>query len=138
MVTAWLRHLKSNAILVADDAAAKSTFTQKALKIATPSSVQLHVKAVEEAGQELTAIDSGALLIIVRSPKEALRLVEAAPGGVEWEVNVGNVGQAPGRQKVTTSVYLDEADQAAVRTLSAKGVRIFAQTVPSGPVQPLG
>lgn len=138
VVTAWIRHLKCKAILVADDAAASSAITQKALKIATPQGIQLHVKSIADAAQHLRETDPDATMVIVRSPKEALRLIEAAADGPSWEVNVGNVGKAPGREKVTNSVYLDAADQAAVRALAERGVRIFAQTVPSGPVQPLG
>ena len=70
------------------------------------------------------------IFLIVKTPQDALRLVE---GGVPiHEINVGNVHNGPGKEKVTRSIFLDEKDKEAFREMVRRGVAFNTRTTPSG------
>jgi PTS system N-acetylgalactosamine-specific IIB component len=70
------------------------------------------------------------IFLIVKTPQDALCLVE---GGVPiHEINVGNVHNAPGKEKVTRSIFLDEKDKEAFREMARRGVVFNTRTTPSG------
>lgn len=130
VVTAWVRELKSKGILVVDDQAAGNPITKKALKMATPTGINLKVITCDEAGDVVRKVAGRPVLVIVRNPVNAEKVVGAAPE-VDWTVNVGNVGSAEGRRRHSDSVYLDDENYQAVQRMLGSGVKVFMQTVPS-------
>lgn len=49
IITAWLAYADAKQIVVADDKAAKDSFQQTLLKMATPDNVQLKIMTLSEA-----------------------------------------------------------------------------------------
>lgn len=130
VVTAWLRHLNAKTIIVADDIAATNPILRKALQLATPKAVNLILKTVAEAADEISNLQQEDVMIVVKQPLSAKQIIEASPTK-SWELNVGNVGAAEGRKKCVNTVYLDEKNHEALKTLSESGVNTYFQTVPS-------
>lgn len=130
VVTAWVRELKSKGILVVDDQAAGNSITKKALKMATPAGVSLKVVACDEAGDVVRKVADKPVLVIVRSPMIAEKVVSAAPE-VDWTVNVGNVGSADDRKRYSDSVYLDDENYQAAQRMLKRRLKVFMQTVPT-------
>lgn len=134
VVTAWLKQLKAKVIIAVDDTAASNTIISKALKMATPKSVELVIVSAEEGKSILANYEEADVMVITKAPATAKALIEANPD-YQWTVNVGNVGMAPGRKKCAQTVHLDDENYAAVRALKESGnVEIYMQTVPGQPV----
>jgi mannose/fructose/N-acetylgalactosamine-specific phosphotransferase system component IIB len=74
-------------------------------------------------------VDAERTLLLFAGPEDALRLVE---GGFPLpELNVGGLHHAPGRREVLPYVFLDDADRERLRELQRRGVRVYAQDLPS-------
>lgn len=73
--------------------------------------------------------------LLFPGPEEALRLRE---GGFPLdELNVGGLHYSNGKRPVLPFVYLDDSDRGIFRRLSALGVRLVAQDLPTNPPQRL-
>lgn len=130
VVTAWIKQLNAKSILVVDDTAAKNTIVAKALAMATPKTIKLTIKSVEDAKSCLNDFNEPDLLIVTKAPINAKALIEENMN-YQWKVNVGNVGMDAGRTKFAQTVYLDENNHQAIMDLNSKtNVDIFMQTVP--------
>ena len=53
IITAWLAYADAKQIVVADDKAAKDSFQQTLLKMATPDNVQLKIMTLSEAREAI-------------------------------------------------------------------------------------
>lgn len=127
----WIRSLGVNTVIVVDDAVAGDHMQQAIMKTVVPKSVALRFFTVQKT---IDIIDKAApaqvIFLIVKTPQDALRLVA---GGVPIrEINVGNIHNAPGKEKVTRSIFLDEKDKEAFREMSRRGVVFNTRTTPSG------
>ena len=130
VVTAWIKQLNAKSILVIDDLAAGNPIISKALTMATPKSIKLVIKSVEDSESCLNDFEEKDLLIITKAPVNAKKIIEKNPD-YEWKMNVGNIGMDAGRKKYAQTVYLDEENYAAIKELEVMGnIDIFMQTVP--------
>lgn len=132
VVTAWVGHTKARQILVIDDKAANDSLMSSILKMAAPPGITVNVVTVE-AGIALLAQDavSGNLIVIVKNPVEAKRVLTAKLDNLPAEINMGNAGMAPGRVKLSPSVYLDAEGVAALKDIAASGCVVYLQTIPA-------
>ena len=74
-------------------------------------------------------VDAERTILLFASPNDALRLLE---GGFDLrELNLGGLHHAPGRREVLPYVYLSEADREQLRAVQRRGVRVYAQDLPS-------
>ena len=74
-------------------------------------------------------VDAERTILLFTGPEDALRLVEG--GFALRELNVGGLHHAPGKREALPYVFLDEADRAQLRDLQRRGVRVYAQDLPS-------
>lgn len=127
----WIRSLGVNTVIVVDDAVAGDHMQQAIMKTVVPKSVALRFFTVQKTIDIIgKAAPAQAIFLIVKTPQDALRLVA---GGVPIrEINVGNIHNAPGKEKVTRSIFLDEKDKEAFREMSRRGVVFNTRTTPSG------
>jgi mannose/fructose/N-acetylgalactosamine-specific phosphotransferase system component IIB len=74
-------------------------------------------------------VDAERTILLFTGAEDALRLVT---GGFPLrELNLGGLHHAPGRLEVLPYVFLDDADRAQLRELQRRGVRVYAQDLPS-------
>lgn len=134
VVTAWIKQLGAKKIVVIDDAAAKNAIISKALTMATPKHVQLVINTVEEAKCSACDHDEKETLFITKAPVTAKAVIDANENQ-QWQMNVGNIGMAPGRRKFAQTVHLDDENEQAINELKSNAaVDLFMQTVPGQPV----
>ena len=131
VATFWTRTLQADRIIVADDDVLKDEIGVSALKAAVPSGVHLSILSVDNAAARLNAgIYSGQrVFLIVNKTKTIRRMVES--GLKVKEVNVGNMGEKEGRQRIKKSVYCTSEELADVEAGEKAGVTVFAQMVPN-------
>lgn len=127
----WIRSLGVNTVIVVDDAVAGDHMQQAIMKTVVPKSVALRFFTVQKTIDIIgKAAPAQVIFLIVKTPQDALSLVA---GGVPIrEINVGNIHNAPGKEKVTRSIFLDEKDKEAFREMSRRGVVFNTRTTPSG------
>lgn len=135
VIEAWVPHLRVRRLVVADDAAAADTLAQMALRLAVPPGVALQVTPVREVDYPALAADDVRTLVLLRDVAAAVAAREA--GLPDGPLNVGNVHGGPGRVGVSRSVFLDEADGAALRTLRDGGMTVELRAVPAEAPTPL-
>ena len=131
VATFWTRTLQADRIIVADDDVLKDEIGVSALKAAVPSGVHLSILSVDNAAARLNAgIYSGQrVFLIVNKTKTIRRMVES--GLKVKEVNIGNMGEKEGRQRIKKSVYCTSEELADVEAVEKAGVTVFAQMVPN-------
>lgn len=127
----WARALRPTRVVVADDALAADDLGRLAMMAAAPPGIEAWIGAVDEAAGTLVdgTIDAEGTMILVRDPASARRLFDA---GVRYRrLNVGAVGQGPGRVRVGQQVSLTREEWEALRYLEQAGVDVTLQALPS-------
>lgn len=128
VIEAWLPFLKVDRVVVADDVAAHDDLARAAYEMAVPPEVEVVLAPVEKLDFHALAEDSVRTLVLFRDVKAAVSAREhGLPDGT---LNLGNVHAGPGRVAVSRSVFLDDADQQALRHLAQSGMRVQVQAVP--------
>lgn len=130
----WVKEEGANLIVVANDRVAEDRDTQKLMNIATPLYADSRFLSVENLIEKIKDDHDGKkVLILVEGPEDALRLLDA---GLDInEINVGNMRELPGKEKVIDDVFVDAEDRANFKKIHDKGVkldlRILSSDAPS-------
>ena len=104
---------------------------KQVLRMACPAAVKLSVLPLEKASANIQAgkYDAQRLFILAKKPETLLRLIES---GVQLpEINVGNMSSLNEVKRVGLNIGMDEGDIEAFKKLQEKGIRMYAQMVPS-------
>ena len=128
----WIKSLGANTVIVANDAAAEDTMSQTLMKTGIPKEVAMRFYPVQKVIDIIhKANPAQNIFIIVKDCADALRLVA---GNVPIKkINIGNIHNAEGKEKVTRSIFLGAEDKAALREMIEKyGIEFDTQTTPSG------
>jgi mannose/fructose/N-acetylgalactosamine-specific phosphotransferase system component IIB len=136
VVIAWGERLHPERIVIADDASAANDWERELLASAAPG-IQVSVLNVADAAAAHVAEAQrpGGAFLLMRSLATALALVER--GAKIPVLTLGGLHYAPGKDKISDYVYLDDADRRTARTLMERGVRLEVQDVPASRPQPL-
>ena len=102
-----------------------------ALKAAVPAGVHLSILTVDNAAVRLNAgIYSGQrVFLIVNKTRTIQRLIEN--GLKVKEVNIGNMGEKEGRQRIKKSVYCTLEELSHIEAVEKASVTVYAQMVPN-------
>jgi N-acetylgalactosamine PTS system EIIB component len=129
---AWVPRLKISSVLVADDYASQSPLALDAMNLATPPSLTLMVRSVDEVDWRALAGAPEPVLVVFRELADLERAVAAGLTSQRAPlVNLGNVHFAPGRRAVSPSVFLSSAELDTVRRLAQRGFGLEARAVPA-------
>lgn len=129
VVEAWLPHLRVARVAVADDEAAGSPLIRAAMALAVQGSIEVRIEPLAQLDFASLSQDDVKTLVLVR---EVEGLAVAREHGLALShLNLGNVHFSTGRKQVTSSVFLDKAELAALEALAAHGVRVEARAVPN-------
>lgn len=126
----WSRARGIDTIFAVDDPVSKDKFQCSLLKMATPPGVKSYILGVDDAEKQLKsgAYDKKKVMLLVKGPQTLLALLER---GLEiTEVNIGNMRSLEGKKKILGHVYANEEEIELLRAISAKGIKMNAQTVP--------
>ena len=128
VVQFWIPFLEVQRLVIADDATAGDQTLVSLYRMVMPKSVSLDVVTPEELAAALET-EPGASTLVLLAGVDAL--VRARAGGFAFErLTIGNVHAAPGRDRVTDSVYLSAAETASLLELRRSGTAIDIQTFP--------
>ncbi|WEV56389.1 PTS galactosamine transporter subunit IIB [Ligilactobacillus acidipiscis] len=126
----WTSSIGANLLLVANDQTAQDELQQELMEATAESSgVGIRFWTVQKTIDNIhKAAERQKIFIIVRTPQDALKLVE---GGVPIkQVNVGNMHFTQGKERLTKKVYVDDEDKKVLTELADHGVEVFIQDVP--------
>ena len=127
----WARALRPARIAIVDDALAGDDLGRAVVVAAAPPGIEVWIGGIDQAARALMGgqSDPERTLVLVRDPGAARRLFDA---GVRYHrLNVGAVGQAPGRVRVGRQVSLTREEWEALRYLERAGVDVTLQALPS-------
>lgn len=129
VATMWTRVLGANLLLVANDAVAEDDFKQSLMNMAAPASAKTRYYSIEKTCQVINeAGEDDKIFIIVETPEDALRLVEA--GVAIKKVNIGNMHAKEGTKEVAPTVNVSAEDVASFKKLQDAGVELEIKRVP--------
>lgn len=128
----WLRYIGANTILVVNDEVAKDNIQQSLMKMIISKEIAVRFFTVQKTIDIISkASHKQKIFIIVKDCKDALKLIE---GGVPIkEINIGNIHNAEGKEKVTRSIFLGAEDKKALKEMIEKyNISFNTKTTPSG------
>lgn len=125
VTVAWSKHINAQRIVVANDEAAKDDIQRSLLPLAAPPGVDVRIIPLNETAENTK---DKRTMVLVRSPKDAFFLLDS---GIEIkEINLGNMGFAPGKRNVAKSLSLSEEDIRYLREIESKGIKVYFQMLP--------
>lgn len=132
----WIKQLRVEGIMVANDAAAQDPTQKMALQMAVPSGIRVLIKPVDEIIRMLNYPKSAKMriLVLTRTVKDALKIQENV-GKIEF-LNIGNVGRFDGidaseKKVLTPTIMLTEDEIQALERLVELEPETCLQQVPN-------
>lgn len=131
VVVGWGQPLNVTFIVLVDDEVRSSDWEQDLYRMGVPPSIEVRFASVDEAARDLSSweADSRVGILLVGDIDTAVALAERAPQVRRF--NVGGVHHRTGRIERLRFVYLSEDEAKKLRALSARGVEVTAQDVPT-------
>jgi mannose/fructose/N-acetylgalactosamine-specific phosphotransferase system component IIB len=131
VVYGWAGALKPTLIAIVSDSLHADPARADLYLIAVPEGARGRVLSVEEAlspsfRQE---VDAERTILLFAGPDEVLRLLDG--GFPLTELNLGGLHHTPGRREALPYVFLDDQDRERLRAVERRGVRVYAQDLPS-------
>lgn len=133
VIFSWTRQMGVDHIIVADDLVPNDPIGKMALSLAKPAGCSLDIIPLSGLKEAADAKADKNVMIIVRGPKEALKLVKALPE--VKEVNYGGVAKKQDSKAYGKAVYLNGEELKATQDILAAGVRIYIQQVPASQIE---
>ena len=130
VIAVWCKHRRFTHILIVDDGVAADPFMQEVLSLAAPPGLQVDVLSIEGGIDALSQDAPGrkTTMVLLKSPQAAKQLYN---GGARYDaLNVGGIGNAPGRKNIFKNISASEEEIAIFKYLAEKGVEITLLTVP--------
>ncbi len=129
VVLNWARYVRPTLIAVVDDSVAHDAVASSLLRSVAPGETDLWIGAAAEAATVLVCRNPQHVMLILRDIETARRLFDA---GVRYAtLNVGCVGFAEGRRRISPQVALTMHEREVLQSLQRAGVTVTLQTVPS-------
>jgi PTS system mannose-specific IIB component/fructoselysine and glucoselysine-specific PTS system IIB component len=136
VVVGWGQALAVSLIVLVDDRVRSSDWEQELYRMGVPPDMELLFASVDEAiaaVPDWTASPRKTLLL-TGDVESLVRLVE---GAAIRRVNIGGVHQQADRRQRLRYVYLSDSEAGQLKRLSACGVDVTAQDVPSAKPIPI-
>lgn len=132
VVEGWVNYLKASCIVVADDAAASNPLQRSIMEVSVPRGLKVVIGGIDEICVRLSsgALDRERIILLFSRPADVLR---ALKNGLSCTaVNIGGMHYVPGKRKLVDVLAVNDADLAALREITGKGIAVAVQTVPTG------
>ena len=137
VVVGWGQPLDLGFIVLVDDEVAASEWEQELYRMGVPPHMDVYFATVEDAARRHRDFSADARPgILLTGDIETMRRFADAVGGLR-KVNLGGIHHRAGRRQKMRYVFLDPAEEEALRAFAAGGVAITAQDVPAAPPVPL-
>src|SRR6185312_9991119 len=132
VVVGWGQPLSLGFIVLVDDVVAESDWEQELYRLGVPPSMDVYFVSTSEAARELAkyAADRRTGMVLTGTIATMLTLARTAVRPVT-AVNVGGIHHREDRTQKLRYVFLNKAEEQALRDLVELGVVVTAQDVPS-------
>ncbi|MDA8131138.1 MAG: PTS sugar transporter subunit IIB [Elusimicrobia bacterium] len=132
VVEGWVPLLKAEELAVVSDEIAADEMRQTIMRFATPEGVDLKIMTVADAETYLPEAEKSGRRVLLLLPGLA-EAVALSKNGVKMpSLNIGGMHYSAGKNlSIGKAIFLNEADCAALRELSAAGIQIEGRGVPS-------
>lgn len=131
VLEAWLPHVQADYIVVVDDVIAQDPFRKQLMLAVVPSTVRVDIYSHKQFDQatQLTVCQGAKTLVLFSTPADALK---AYRNGFQFPVlNLGNMHVGPKKCCISQTLYADCDDLADLDQLTALGVDLCAQCIPT-------
>lgn len=131
----WKSKLGFDAVVIASDEAAADPLRKQVMKMCCPDGVKLAVRSVDEAGKLLVnpKLAPMKVFVVCGDPDSAKRLLSQIPD--RPVLNLGGMQASEGRRAFSRMVFMSDEEVAVLDALSAEGVIIEVQEVPTTTAQ---
>ncbi|MGH7449087.1 MAG: PTS system mannose/fructose/N-acetylgalactosamine-transporter subunit IIB [Longimicrobiales bacterium] len=134
VVVGWGSQLHPDRIVVVDDDLAASTWEQELYCLGLPPEITAEFTSIAVARARFPAWRIGRERVFVLTRDVASMALLARDGLLrDVEINIGGIHHAPGRRQALPYVYLSDAEENALRELSAGGAHVNARDLPTTP-----
>ena len=125
----WMKQVGADVIVVANDLVNEDEKQQHLMDLVTPMGSKSYFFGLSEASAKIKDLEEEDALVLVESPADALKLIE---DGIEIDsVNVGNIHQTSGKEKVNESIFVDQNDIDTFKKIEASGKKLDFRTLPN-------
>lgn len=132
VITAWAKKFNINRIMVIDDEVACDPFMSQVIVLSAQAGMDISILDVSKAAEILQTTDQkGNVMLLFKNPRSVLQLSEA--GYVLPEVNLGNLGSAPNRKRISRNVSLTVGETEDIRKIVSLGTYVYLQMLPGDP-----
>lgn len=129
VVTSWAKNFSIKRILLIDDDIAKDDFAIQALTFSAPRGVEVVVRNVEDAYKMLHEDPFGGnVMVLFKQIRYVYELFKL--GYAINEIDIGNIGSAPGRKSITKRIYISDEEKELLRSMISMGCYIYIQELP--------
>jgi len=125
----WMKEVGADVIVVANDLVSEDEKQQHLMDLVTPMGSKSYFFGLSEASTKIKGLEEEDALVLVETPADALKLIE---DGIEIDsVNVGNIHQTSGKEKVNESIFVDQNDIDTFKKIEASGKKLDFRTLPN-------
>lgn len=125
----WMKEVGADVIVVANDLVSEDEKQQHLMDLVTPMGSKSYFFGLSEASTKIKGLEEEDALVLVETPADALKLIEY---GIEIDsVNVGNIHQTSGKEKVNESIFVDQNDIDTFKKIEASGKKLDFRTLPN-------
>ena len=137
VVVGWGQPLDIKLLVLVDDVVASSEWEQELYRMAVPPEMEIRFESVESAARanDQYAADKRSSIFVIADIESMQRLISLAPA--IRRVNLGGIHHRAGRNQKLRYVFLSPEEEQMLRDLTAGGVTVTAQDVPSARVVPV-
>jgi PTS system mannose-specific IIB component len=132
VVEGWVPHLKAEELAVVSDEISGDEMRRAIMRFATPEGVDLKIMTVAEASAYLPEAAKSPRKVLLLLPGLAEALALSGQGLPIPSLNIGGMHYSAGKNlSIGKAIFLNDEDCAALKALSASGIKIEGRGVPS-------
>jgi PTS system galactosamine-specific IIB component len=127
----WINTLGANLLIVANDDVATNEMQQEIMKMTAANfGNEIRFFSIAKTIDVIwKAADRQKIFIVVKTPQDALRLVE---GNVPiTKIDIGNMHAGDGKRQITRYVYMNGDDIETLNSIKDKGIDVYIQELPT-------
>lgn len=130
VVTAWLKQVSADAILIVDDKLASDKFLAQVFLMAKPPGVKVAIRSIEKAvaAFQNEAFKSEKMLVLFKSVETVKKAFDL--GFPLEKLQVGGLGNGTNKVMISKELSLNEEELNALLEMQGKGVDITLQMTP--------
>lgn len=129
VITAWIKQIKAQTILIIDDDLVKNVMMQRIYKASAPTEIKLHICNFEDGYKYLSEAEpSRDVIILVKVPQIFYDLITR--GIVIKNVILGGMGSNAKRKQLVRNVFASESERMCMKNMIELGIPIVYQLVP--------